>query len=300
MRKLILLLALVVLISGCTSTTTIKFSNNAITLEQYVVSSAKPYAGSATSISFDVTNNVDIPVNDIEINFFDLPGFRILNLDCGVGEKREENICFFSSIDPLDFRTVSMTLQAPDKELIRAPTKFTISFYVSYRHSGFRQANIPIIDQVTMKTPTIKYVSSTPSYGPIKVDFEPPLGRETKKGKQIVKEYWGVKGSTFNVKMTFKEVGDSSIGTVLPTNISAGDLTADLTSIHVAEDLPCSFEGSSDHLVANEDVVMGKTLSCNFISDDFEDAEIVSTIQIKFSYTYKYLRTETFTVYPLE
>jgi len=300
MRELILLLIIMaVFISGCTTTLTLNFKNDAITLEQYVISSTKLYADSPITITFDVTNNVDAAVKDVEINFFDLPGFKILELNCGIGQKKGDDVCLFDSIEPLDFKTVSITLQAPNGELIKAPTKFTISFSVSYKYSGFRQANIPIIDQVTLKSPTLKYVSSSPSYGPIKVDFDPPIGRETKKGKQIVREYWGVKGSTFNMKMTFSDVGSSTTGTKLPTNISAKDMTVELTGIHVAPDLPCDFEGTKT-LSPKEDVMLGKDLSCNFVSNDFSEPEKLATIAVDFDYTYKYLRTETLTINPLE
>lgn len=290
---------MVVFISGCTGSTPIKFSNDAITIEQYVASPTKQYADSPITISFDVMNNVDDVVNDIEINFFDLPGFKILELNCGIGEKKSDNICFFSSIEPLDFRTVSITLKAPSEELIKAPTQFTTSFFVGYRYSGHREANIPIIDQITLKAPTFKYVASSPSYGSIRVDFDPPIGRETKKGKQVIKEYWGVKGSTFNMKMTFKDVGSSSIGTALPMNLSANDVSIKLTGIHVASDLPCSFEGS-ETLTPMEDIMLGRELSCNFVSDDFEDPEKFATMAVNFDYNYKYLRTETLTIYPME
>jgi hypothetical protein len=303
-KKLILFLILVAFLSGCSTSDTSKvYSNNVISLEYYSISSLNPYAGSTTKIEFEVMNKGTDPINDVEIDFFDLPGFTILGLECQLGQKKDDHTCLFDSLESLDSKRVNLNLQAPGGDFIKAPTKFTISYSVKYKHSGFRQANIPIVDGITLTQPKGKYVASTPSYGPISVEFSPPVGRETKTGKQTVKEYWGVKGNAFEMKMSFKDVGDSSGIQKVPTTISANDITIKLESLVVAENAPCSFEGSTS-LTAEEDLIVpvsgSKSLTCNFKSTDFREAERLGTVQVSFNYVYKFLKSETFTIYPLE
>ena len=204
MRKLIFLLALVVLISGCTQISGFNFKLDAITLENYAVSTVSPYAGGTVKIEFDVTSNTNVDVKNVEINFFDTTGFTLYDMKCD-GKDTNEPRCVFSEINPLDSKKVSITLLAPSKDVIKAPAYFTISYYVKYHHRGSRIAQIPIIEGVLIKQPSSKYSTSSPSWGPIVATFEPPLGRETKKGKQVIQEYWGIKGEPFEIKIDFEK-----------------------------------------------------------------------------------------------
>jgi hypothetical protein len=306
MRKIVLLVILAVFFSGCISatTTTNNFKNDGITLDSYSVTVVKPYAGSSTTIQFNVQNSIDKPTRNVEVSFFDLPGFKILKIDCGDGQKKDDHTCFYDKIDALDMRRFSISLQAPSSDLIKAPTEFPLSFSVKYDQTGYKQMNIPIIDDVTIHEPKTPYKESSASYGPVKVDFEAPVGRETKKGKSVIQEHWAVRDSMFQIKFKFSYQGDSSIGDIIPVNITKGNIHLEYTNVEIAKDLYCNFDGGGGQATANIDVDIPKTSSrslvCNFNSASFSEPEKIATISVSYLYTYEFIRTETITVVPAE
>src|SRR3989344_1112208 len=305
MRKIILLVILGVFFSGCISIgpAATQFKNDGITLESYSVTTVKPYAGSATTVQFDVQNSIDKPTRNVEVSFFDLPGFKILKLDCSSGQRKDDHTCFYDKIDALDFKRFAITLQSPSSDLIKAPTDFPLSFLVKYDQTGYREIDIPIIDDVTLHEPKSTYKESSPSHGPVKVDFEAPIGRETKKGKSIVQEHWAVRGSMFQIKMKFSYQGDSSIGDIIPVNISKENAHLEYSNVEIAKKLYCNLDGGNGQATANIDVDIPKTSSrtfvCNFNSANFPEAERIATISVSYQYTYEFIRTEKITVVPV-
>jgi hypothetical protein len=305
MRKIAVFIVIAVLFSGCINTgqSGNQFTNDGITLDSYSVTTMKPFAGSSTTVQFNVQNSIDKPTRNVEVSFFDLPGFKIIKLDCGDGQKKDESTCYYDKIDALDMRRFAITLQAPSSDLIKAPTDFPLSFLVKYDQTGYKQMNIPIIDDVTIHEPKSPYTESSPSYGPVKVSFEAPVGRETKKGKQVIQEHWSVKGSTFEIKFNFAYQGDSSIGDIIPVNISKENIHLEYTNVEIAKDLYCNFDGGGGQATANIDVDIPKTTSrsliCNFVSETFPEAEKVATISVSYLYTYEFIKTEKITVMPI-
>lgn len=322
MRKLILLLVLVVALSGCVNQTMVlKYKNDIITVEDYSVSSLSPYTGSATALEFSIKNNGDKTVNKVEVNFFDRPGFAVKELFCegieewkfGSGTNCESDIdcinnefcdfstkkcykgCLFTNVESLDFRTIRLTL---------SPTSTgtsTISYSIKYNYSGFRKADIPVIDGITRKQPISKFSQSIPTYGPVVISFEPPVGRERKENNKIIKEYWIVGDIPFELRMKLKHVGSKSVGDITPVTIPAGNMKIDLRGTLVVAksettELPCDFYESNGFLFSGKDVELPGELVCNFQSVPLEGPETLATIWAEFFYTYKYVRTETFNV----
>jgi len=319
----VLAVLILVALSGCIDqgdTNIIKYSNDIITVEERVVSTLNPYAGSTTTIDFLVQNNGDrIEGVDVEVNFFDIPGFNVTRLHCQNNETLAEGIgCYFRHIPPLDVRKVALTLQAPPSDIIATPTTFTLSYYIAYNYTGYRKADIPVIDDITRHEPIAKFSQSTPSYGPVVFDFEPPVGREKKEDGKIIKEYWGVQGRPFEVKMRIEHVGSSSVGSVQPINISKGSVKLELKGdLRRAKGFPCNFCNATRpgdcpsemqdvligkdgrYLFSEKDVIVPSELMCNFETTKTTQPEVIATIWAEFSYTYKYIRTETFTVQPI-
>jgi len=328
MRKLILLLVLIVALSGCVNQggVVLQYKNDIITVEDYSVSSLNPYVGSMTTLDFIIKNNGDKKVEWAEVIFFDRPGFNVNELFCegtkelkfGSGTACESDSdcpvntnefcdlsvkkcykgCLFTDIESLDFRAVSLTLNA------NSPGTYAISYSVKYEYSGFRKADIPVIDGITRKEPIAKFSQSTPTYGPVVMDFEPPVGRQRKEDDKVIKEYWIVGDRPFEVKMNFKHVGSSSVGTIQPVNISKGNVKLDLRrsliiGVHDTTKLPCDFYEENNFLFSKKDVLVPEKLLCNFQSTPLEGPETMATIWAEFSYTYKYIKTENFNVKPL-
>jgi hypothetical protein len=142
--------------------------------------------------------------------------------------------------------------------------------------------------------PQNKYTISDPSVGPIAVDFEPPVGAETRQGNQVVKEYWGVKGDSFEVRMNFKQ----AIQTNVLTNISGSRIKIKLQGLSIDSKSNCDFNSG---LTAKFTVPVGQTqtpLSCFFTATPFSTSETMTVIDVNFAYTFETIKDETFTVTP--
>lgn len=310
-KSLLLGILCIVAISGCTQQTpTEKYSNDIISVEEYYVSSLKPYAGSVTTMEFLLQNNGEYPVEWVEINFFNIQGFEVEQLNCQ-GTEAIDNRCIFdvsNAYGPLevgDVRKVSLLLRAPSKDKIKVPTSLRIDYYINYTYFGFRKANIPIIDGTTITRPISQFSQSTSTYGPIQMSFEPPIGGVRKEDGKTIYEYWGVEDRPFEVKLKFNHVGTSEVDTVA---IEKGNITLDLKGIEKIEGLPCDFcsveeEGcpgkKPGYLYSTRRIKIPSTLICNFqLAIPNPPPEIVATIWADFTYTYKFIRSETFEVQP--
>ncbi|MDI6798889.1 MAG: hypothetical protein QMD12_02750 [Candidatus Aenigmarchaeota archaeon] len=270
-----------------------RYKNDVITVESISISNPEPYSNGITTLSFLVRNNGEFPA-DVKIDFFSIPGFVFKSLYCDLVPTNERK-CEFSgdnSIEPLSYREVSLTLQAPN---VSSPTSFTISYYIEYNYSGFRKMDIPIVDGITRKEPLGKFEQSKPTYGPVLLEFEPPIGAERKEDNRIIREYWARQNEPFLVKMRFRHIGSGSVGNILPVNISKEKIRFNISEIEIAQNLPCDFD---EYIKPRKDVLVPKDLMCHFISTT-DQPEVTGTIYAEFNYTYRYIRTETLKVKPL-
>lgn len=309
LKKILLLsLIVVVVLSGCIGQPDgIKdeYKDDIFTVEEYYVDNINPTENSLATISFLVQNNGDRREGvDVDVSF-NVDPFEVDKLFChGVETEPEDGIyaCKFKGIESLDVRQVSITLRAPEVE---STASFPISYTINYAYSGYRKADIPLIDQVTRTRPVGKFGQSTPSYGPVEMNFEPPIGSSHIEDDKVVKEYWGVLGRPFEVKMEFKHVGSSSIGVVSPTIIEERDVKlTPSNNIQKADGYTCHFEESGDYLVSTKNITLpkGRTeLVCNFeMTRGITQPEVTATIMAEFYYEYEYMRTETLKVINLE
>lgn len=288
---LILSVALVIFISGCAKkadTIESQFKNDVITIEDFAVDNAAPYSGTPTAIDFDIKNNGDTTVKNVVVNFFDIPGFTVSNLDCGI-VKSVGNSCTYDEIQSLDTRHITARLVADN---VRSPTPFTVSFLVKYSHSGSREAIIPVIDPVLRKEPTFKFSQSTPTFGPVVFDIQPLLEREKLVGDKTVKEYWGIKRNEFVTKFVMREVG--TIKDSLPVNIPAGQVTITRVTDNLKVGKCDSFDAGKSKTIVNK---TANTLICNFIADSTQ-SEFTSVLRIDYSYSYEFVRRVNFVVQP--
>jgi len=279
-----------------------QYKNDKITIESYSVSNTEPYEGSTVTIELWIKNNGDREVDDLEVNFFDVPGFDVTAINCDgtVTNNPTEIKCDsddFDTIESMDIRMIVLTLKAPEE--IISSSQFTVSYYIQYKYSGYRIANIPIVDGITRQTPLSTFSQSEATYGPILLEFESRIGRTRIEDGRTIKEYWSRMNEPFEVKMNFKHVGSSSIGTIKPVNITKGNVKLDLNNSLVKRD-PCNFEEKNSYLVSKKDILIPNTLICNFINSSyFKEPESLAVINAEFNYTYEYIKTQTFTVKPM-
>ncbi|MBI2547586.1 MAG: hypothetical protein HYW23_04035 [Candidatus Aenigmarchaeota archaeon] len=307
MRNLLLfsLPILIVFISGCSQQAgQIQYKNDAITIENFIIDNRAPYAGTYTSMEFDVQNNADVTVKKVIVNFFDLPGFTVANLDCGLPTYRvnKDNayICQFDKIDQLDSRHIAIKLKSTQ---VKSPTPFTASILVNYDHNGNREAIIPVIDSAIKREPSFKFSQSTPNYGPVVFDIQPLIEREVKVGNQVVKQYWGVNGNEFVTKFVMNEIG--TVNDKPPLNVPGKNVIFSTVNL---EPTNCP---SFDTNPADTPSVQGKytgtskfpvnktfnTLVCTFKPTSAQ-TEFTSILSVKYSYTYQFIRRENFVIQP--
>lgn len=306
-----------VALSGCTGQPPagVTYKNDVITLEDYYVSNTRPHPGSDVTIEFLVQNNGEHPVERVKVDFFDVSGLTITELKCSGAQpeypaSRQSASCTFGSassggsIDSMDVRKVTLRLEVPDIET-DASTDFTISYSVDYDYSGFRLANVPIVDGDTVTRASSKFSQSDPSYGPIALGFELPARSEHKENGQTVKEYWGVEGQPLELKMKFTSTATAKLKDASPV-LAAGSVR--LSTNGMMDMLPgtaCDLcIGGSDgcpgtdpsYAYPLEDVKVPSDVSCDFEPVDFGTPEATATLSADFSYTYRYVLSEKLTV----
>jgi hypothetical protein len=303
MRKIpILVLFCIVFLSGCVSnqdTQKTFFQNDVIKLEEYSVSAAEMYEGGITKLEFVVQSYADQDVRNVEVNFFDHKPFEILQLKCEDQESTDGK-CFFDKIEFINSKRVSVTFRAPTS--IGSATTVQTRFSVKYDYTGYKRANIPIVDGVNRKEPKTKYKESSVSYSPIQIIFDPPVGKSIQEGDKMVKVYWGVDDQPFELGVNFKHVGSSTVGEIRPTKIQQGKLSIELDHLEVAPDLRCDFEQSGNKLISKDEInVPGKrvcTLKPVFQPGD--QMEVTAFVDASFDFTYEFRKTQTFKIYPLK
>jgi hypothetical protein len=292
MFGLILLSLVILILAGCTSTTSV-YKNEVLVQDKYILTRSNPFTDSTTSIRFYLKNYGRDTVPKASVDFFDLKGMDH-SLICQGGSQSDDHTCDFTNIQSLDSRYVSLTLNTPSSEIIKSKTDFQISYKISFDYSGFRRLIIPVIDDMQESEPQNKYTISDPSVGPIAADFEPPVGAEMKQGDQTVKEYWGVKGDSFEVRMNFKQ----AIQTNVITNITGNNIKLKLQGLAIDSKSKCDFNSG---LTSKLTISVGQTqtpLSCYFIATAFTTPETMTVIDANFAYTFETIKTETISVIP--
>jgi len=297
--KPLLLLFVIAFLAGCTQASLVSYKNDIITQESLSVFPTNPYAGGVTTIQFLVQNNGDKNVERAVVDFFDLAAgaFKVHDLQCEDGQKIGDAACQFS-IEPQDYKKFILKLQAPSKG-INAKTDFTISYSISYDYSGYRQADVPVIDTSMQKPNLLNYRESRPSYGPVQAEFEPPIGMTRQVEGRTVTEYWATRGQAFFARINFKDVAKVSAtsGKAVNMVIPKGQVSLVLEGVNIVEDLQCDFDSSGK---PKDDVRIPDSLYCSFMPNDFEQMEAKVSLGITFSYAYTYSKSLLLSVLPLE
>jgi hypothetical protein len=318
----VVILSFAVFLSGCVNQSkpngTLQYKNDVVTIEDYKVLDRKPYVGAFTTISFSIKNNGEFPLDRVRVKF-DAPGFTIPSdgIGCEDTSAVQADGCLYQkdvgvgSIEPFDTRQITLTLQAPDVN-IRQAQALTITYAIDYDYSGFRKADLPIIDGITRTKPIASYAESSQTYGPIALSFDQPVGSERVEGDTVIKEYWGTAKSPFSVKLKFTNVGTLPLSGVIPV-IKAGKVEADLRgALAVAmiggPRLACDLcspgdEGctgtDSSKMYSSKDIKIPGQIICNFQAADFQGPETTATLWVDYYYTYRFIKSETITIQPL-
>lgn len=305
--KGLLIIGMIIFLSGCINFNlgdggvSSYYKNDVITVENYVAET-QPVPGGVATIKFDVMNNADQPVPKAVVNFFDTKGL-VTTVNCNGGVSLSDSSCEYDNIPSLESRSFSIIFQIPSKQDIQGLISLAVNYEIDYNYHGSRRIILPIIDP-SVKQPLTQYQISQPSIGPVVADFDPPVGRTTKdQNGNTVQEYWGIKGSSFQIKTKFSNVGSNTVGDMKPTNLTAGQVSLKLNGVSVDSNRRCDFSGSSGTIYSSYDVTIPSgtsSLVCNFIPSDFIGQYKTISIDANFQYQIQILRSETFTINPQE
>lgn len=302
--KILFLLAVVVLLSGCinlSSGPASFYSNDVISIENYVLTDSQPVPGGTTSIKFDLRNNGQDPVPRVVVNFFDTQGLST-SVNCNGGTKLSGSSCEYDNIPSLNTRSFSITFNIPGKSDIQGPISLNFNYEIDYDYHGSRRIVLPVIDTSQETQPITQYTISDPSVGPISADFDPPIGRTTQNSNnQPVQEYWGAKGDSFEIKTHFNLVASNTIGTIVPVTLKTGHVKLQLGGISVDSSRRCDFSGSTGTISSTFDVTASgdtNTLVCSFRASSFSTPEKIVSVDALFDYTMQIFRSATVMVTP--
>lgn len=289
-------LLLIIFISGCTQQSAAStLDNNVVTIKNFQFDTPSPISNTPLNINFDVSNNGDKTIPNIDVNFFDTPGFTPTLLECNNLPIDIKSGCKFTNVDSLDTRHVHIVLKSSS---VASPTKFTVSISVNYAYSGSREATIPIRDPLTLATnnPSSQFSQSQSTVGPVTFDIQPLLDKPRQVADKTVTDIWAIKGQEFTTKFILKNLGN--IPNTSPVNIPAGNLKFTLTNLQ-AQSQSCSnfvvtdTTGTSSKSVSETQ----NTLVCNFkpVSDQ---AEFTGIIKLDYNYNYQFIRGVDFEIQP--
>ncbi len=308
----------------------ITYKNDVITVEDLYVSNLKPYERTDTDIEFLVSNNGDQPVENVVVTFESTGGgfelIQEIDLKCA-GDKpqktsvtvsgrpvEEWNKCVFNRVESLDAKAIHLTLHPKG---VLTDTTYNIKYSIQYDYKGSRLMTVPIINSETRSRPVSKFSQSTPSVGPVVLDFQAGEAREfTEAGKKVT-GYWLEVGRTAEVKLSLKNIGSSSIGTINDTYINTATFTLD-TKGTLQRSGFCHFKETDEQTrdpfkyCRNVDqpdpsrcelsapmrpVKLPAELLCNFKPAlQATVPEVSGTISANFDYTYKFAKTQSITV----
>jgi len=327
-------LTLILLLSGCVlpfqnvwpfQNQLPTYKDDVITIENYALSSSEIYAGSSVTIQFLVQSNAEKEIKGVEVDFFDISAFQNLALDCGPGAKKKGNKCVFD-LNSLDYQPIKITLKAPNESVITAPTKFPISFKISYNMSSERSVMIPVVDGVIKTEPQSSFLVSEQLHGPVRVDFDFPIKRVRKEDDREIVERWVVAGEPFEVKITFDHTG--SLENVRPIEILNGSIKIKVKELTPLQ--PCDFYiptyQTETKMILFKDITLltprernvlqtetemtslknitlltpreRNVLKCNFNATKKDYPEYLAELTIFYNYTYSFIKNEIITVKP--
>lgn len=287
MRKWILLLVLVVVLSGCVET--YEYKDNALKME--IQSPEESLPSQVVKVVIYLTSQVEKEINDVYLEITNTYSLRVTDVDCKPGNRVliREKIggrimneypigCNFEQILPLDEMMIIFYLETPSKQEIGDTNKeLKPEFTLSYEYSGETVLMVPIVKEGEKTKATTNSFQST---GPVKVNID--KGR----GVGSEEEQWEREGSVFSIKVELEDVAGSDYEVV----VDKDDFTMTLSNLEVYTDGTCDFDETSLH--PKENITEDDELICALKArENFEEPWIPGSVVIDFSYHYELVET---------
>ena len=297
---------------------TVKYSNNVISIDEFSISDRSPFSGKnidttgSVTIMFSVTNNGDKDFDNskpdgnknLEVEFTDLPNIAEMKLVCpdGTEVKSPRFVCEITKLESFDSKriTAEMKVKTGIKDEIQISQ---IKYSVSYRMVGGVEARIPIVEDPLFLPQGAKFQAGTPTYGPIQVSIKPPVGRERKVAGQTVIDNFAYKNSPFNLELRVSDVG-SLVKEQVKFEKAEEKLEIKLENLQTVfcDKMTKNEAGDVTTLVKEPEQKVPFDIVCNIksaLNEQTRDQNyFIGSVSVNYNYDYKLTGSETLTIRP--
>jgi len=287
-RKLILLgsLLLILLFSGCDENST--ETGTGLVIKNYNLDPlSKVYKRIPVTMYFWLNNRGNSDAENVKVDFFDLQGFTIDNIDCEGGTSTA-NGCQIGKIRTIrnlkgESKKVYLQLKAPETNGTR-----TVSFSVNYDYSGHSELLFNIWQKNVKNQEGSKDTLST--VGPIKItigsDFL--LKRIIDDQEETVTE-WVEVDQVFPIKISVQGGKNNKI--------DQNDFRVKFNYLTPVNEY-CDFELHGGYYIPNNDIEVPtkEPLSCVVTADNIDQEWIRASIEVDYDYNYQFIKQQKFNV----
>ena len=294
-----LVIFVTILISGCgvwdqsQGNFTPEYKDEALKFDYEITGQVLP--GQIINMKVRLTNQVEDDINNVELRITDFYGLDLVSEICGGSKLGNCGIftecgCGPLSIPSLDEKEITFVFRVPSQnEIAKIGRELKPEFTLKYEYHGEATYFIPILREGETKTTT--KIELVQSKGPIHVDMERGFTSSTKD--------WEVSGSQFSVIFRVKDVTNTK------SEIIIGDESNEFFQIYLNEPtliIPdfesCrDFIQEGDHYKVSEITLpLRVPLVCAFQCSNSGTPWVYGTIQVKYYYNYKMVKTETISV----
>ena len=290
------LLLIVVLLSGCTDGPVVgACSDIGLDIVNYnVYPLEKLYQGNIVTIIFWLENKGSSDANDVVVNFFDTPGFELVDLECEDG-KRDGSKCKINKISTYvisgeclgEIKEIKVSLRAINEG------KNTVSFSVNYKYHGNSKLLFNVWEKESKNQHGNKQFTST--NGPVKVniDSEFLLKKIVDDSTETVSE-WTEEGQKFTLNIDVENVGKYEERVI---EIEPKDFEVELNSIKLMSGGNCDLTGGSPYKPKNPiEVPTKKPLTCDMEVESIEQEWVLGGIEVNYDYDYKFIKQQNFNI----
>jgi hypothetical protein len=283
------LIFIFVFFSGCNKKPEPTCSNNGVDIVSYSVNPVGTLSpGDIVSINYWLQNKGSYDATNVNIDFFDIPGFEMVELECDENRIAGKS-CNLGNIKAGEncvgeMKGFTGVLKA--KEAGQA----TISFSVNYNYHGNSKLSFNIWNKNTIEQWGQKQQKTT--YGPVQTHINSDfLMQRMVDGKEETITEWIEEGQRFTLKIDVNDVS------TLNTQQSSGKIPASNFKIkfsHVKPEGDCNFTSG----FPNQDIQYPteEPLKCNLKADPVDQEFVLGSVEADYDYNYAFIRQMDFEI----
>jgi len=305
-------LVIIILLSGCGvldisqgGNYTPEESDEALKFDYEITGRVLP--AQVINMKVHLTNQVKDDVSDVKLRITDFYGLKLLNQICpGATEKYDTNEecgfistscgCEFLTIPSFEDEEINLIFRVPNSdEIARIGRELEPEFTITYVYQGETKYLIPILKKEEIST-TAK-IEKTQTKGPIHVDIE--------RGFTSSSDDWERNGSQFSIVMRVNDVLNSKSDVEINRDYFKIYLTnLPRTYTTAGEEVLCNFKDEKTDPQGNKYYIpdfnitlpMKTPIICGLTAQNTQAPWVYGTIDVKYDYTYKIVKTETISV----